>query len=112
MLHAESLAAVRAEEADELAAKLAEARQLLADTGAPQSGTPRSPTVDADPNASQGKQWLPHATSDAAARAWHSSARLSGSQVTFMCCRKFGTRKTHRRSFECSLCCAALMFTV
>ena len=75
-----------------MAAKLAEARQLLADSGAPESGTPRSPTLDADSAASQGKQWLPRAASDAAAKAWQSSSRLSGTQVTFVRCKSFGAR--------------------
>jgi hypothetical protein len=81
-LHAESLAAVRAEEADDLAARLAEARKQLHETGASYPGSPQSqPAVSPPTEDVQARHWLPRAASDAAASAMHPNTRLRNAQV-------------------------------
>ena len=80
-LHAESLAAVRAEEADDLAARLAEARKQLHEMGA-YPGSLQSQSAVSPPSESvQAKHGLPRAASDAAASAVHPNTRLRNAQV-------------------------------
>lgn len=73
---------MRGEEADDLAARLAQARQQLAEMGASQPGSPHSqatmsPLSDSD----QAKHWLPRAVSDAASHAMLPNSRLRIAQV-------------------------------
>jgi len=80
--HAESLASVRSEEADDLATRLAQAKQQLAELGASHPSSPRSQaTVSPASDSEQTRHWLPRAISDAASHAMNSSGRLRTAQV-------------------------------
>ena len=73
---------MRAEEADDLAARLAEARKQLHETGASYPGSPQSQPAFSPPSDNeQAKHWLPRAASDAAASAMHPNPRLRNAQV-------------------------------
>ena len=82
---AESLAAVRAEEADDLAARLAEAKLHLAELEAGAPGSHQSQAaVSKASDAEQPRQWLPRAISDAASAAMYPTAKLRVTQVTLV----------------------------
>ena len=79
---AEALAAVRAEEADDLAARLAEAKLQLAELGALPPGSPQSQqAVSSASDSEQARHWLPRAISDAASHAMYPTAKLRVTQV-------------------------------
>ena len=79
---AESLAAVRAEEADDLAARLAEAKLHLVELEALPPGSHQSQaTVSRTSDSNQTRQWLPRAISDAASHAMYPTAKLRVTQV-------------------------------
>lgn len=80
---AESLAAVRAEEADDLAARLAEAKLHLAELEAVAPGSHQSQAaVSKASDTEQTRQWLPRAISDAASAAMYPTAKLHLTQVS------------------------------
>ena len=80
---AESLAAVRAEEADDLAARLAEAKLHLAELEAVAPGSRQSQAaVSKASDTEQTRQWLPRAISDAASAAMYPTAKLRVPQVS------------------------------
>ena len=79
---AESLAAVRAEEADDLAARLADAKLHLAELEAVAPGSHQSQAaVRRASDSEQTRQWLPRAISDAASAAMYPTAKLRVTQV-------------------------------
>ena len=81
---AESLAAVRAEEADDLAARLAEAKLQVVELEALPPGSDVSQAVVSRTSASNHtRQWLPRAISDAAPHAMYPTAKLRVTQVQF-----------------------------
>ena len=73
---------MRAEEADDLAARLAEAKLQLAELGADSGDSPKSQAaVSSASDSEQTRHWLPRAISDAASHAMYPTAKLRVKQV-------------------------------
>ena len=91
---------MRAEEADDLAARLAEAKLHLAELEADAPGSHQSQAaVSRTSETEQTRQWLPRAISDAASAAMYPTAKLRVTQVS----HKMSQRKLPTRCEMCPL---------